>query len=286
LLIALIVFELFSVNMDTNLDPIPPQAQLDMTPPPLIAQVPDTGDAPFRVDGFRGLGDNYGSLYNIMDMRGISPLFLNGPFQLIEPEKINPLAWELFAVRYVFSDWAELPVSSRIIASGEDRFGPVNLHELEDPRPFALLIHDVEIIDSDAFAFELLRHPDFDPRKTVILDREPGIALAGPSSDTASVEVTLFTPERITVHVDTPDNAILSLAQVQYPGWQASLNGNPTSILRAYGALSAIAVPAGEHELELIFDPVSYQIGAVLSLLTWLSLVILSGIGLIRRREK
>ena len=34
---------------------------------------------PFRVDGFRGLQDNFGSLYGVMDMRGISPLFLKGP---------------------------------------------------------------------------------------------------------------------------------------------------------------------------------------------------------------
>jgi hypothetical protein len=123
LLTTLIIFELFTINMDadSNYDSIPPDEQLSMTPPPLVAQVLADTDVPYRVDGFRGLHDNYGSLYDLMDMRGISPLFLDGPYTLLQPDPINPRAWELFSVRYVFTDWQELPVPSEIVGAGEDR---------------------------------------------------------------------------------------------------------------------------------------------------------------------
>lgn len=277
LLIAMIAFELFSVNMDaaSNYDPIPPTQQLSLTPPLLVAEILADSDTPFRVDGYRGLHDNFGSLYGVMDMRGISPLFLTGPFELIEPERINPLAWELFAVRYVFTDWQELPAASQIIASGQDRYGAVNLHRLDDPRPFAHLIYNAEVLDSDEFAYTLLRDANFNPRSTVILNRPPGIELpANPPDESGSADVTQFAPESFTVRVSTPENAILSLAHPDYPGWQAFIDGQPADILRAYGALSAVAVPTGEHEVRLAFDPLSYRIGVLLSLLTWVGLTL------------
>jgi Bacterial membrane protein YfhO len=287
LLIALIVFELFTVSMDTesNYDPVPPTQQLSMTPPPLVAQVLADDETPFRVDGFRGLNDNFGSLYSVMDMRGISPLFLEGPYQLIEPEKINPLAWELFAVRYVYTDWAELPVESEIIGAGEDRYGAVNLHRLSNPRPFAHLMYDVEILDSDEFAYALLHDPNFDARETVILNRDPDVTLDTSAPEDESVIVTSFEPESFTVTINTPADAILSLAHPDYPGWQATMDGEPVEILRAYGALAGIAVPEGEHEIRFVYDPLSYRIGAILSLLTWGSLAIFGVVVFLQRNK-
>ena len=152
LIAALLVFELFTVNMDAAAvyDHTPPDQQVSMTPPPLIATVLADTDTPFRVDGFRGLTDNYGSLYDVMDIHGISPLWLAGPYAIVEGDLPDPVAWELFAVRYVFSDWQELPVPSQIVDTGTDRYGAVNLHQLSDPRPFALLDYQYVVADDQA----------------------------------------------------------------------------------------------------------------------------------------
>ncbi|MBZ0293760.1 MAG: YfhO family protein [Anaerolineae bacterium] len=285
LLAALTVFELFSINMNTssNYDPTPPTEQLSMTPPPLVAAVIADADGVFRVDGFRGLHDNYGSLYRVLDMRGISPLFLDGPFRIIEPDKINPLAWELFAVRYAYSDWEQLPVESEIVTSGEDRFGTVNLHRLTDPRPFVHLVTQVAVADSDEFANALLHDPNFDPRSTVILETEPDIELDEFQPENATAEVTDFQPEAFTIQIDTPENAILSIAHPGYPGWQATIDDTPAPILRAYGALSALEIPAGEHSVRFTYDPLSYRIGVLLSLFTWVGIGILALWFVIRR---
>jgi hypothetical protein len=103
LLAALLIFDLFTLSMDNpfNYDPIPPQKQLEFNLPPMVAMAKADTDVPFRVDGYRVLNDNYGGLYNVADMRGISPLFLDGPNSIINGSLINPAAWELFAVRYV-----------------------------------------------------------------------------------------------------------------------------------------------------------------------------------------
>jgi membrane protein YfhO len=282
---ALLVFDLFAVSMDksSNFDHVPPSRQLSMTPPPLVAAALADTDTPFRVDGYRGLHDNYGSLYDLADMRGISPLFLEAPFTLQQGNLINPRAWELFAVRYVYSDWAQLPVPSEIIASGTDRYGAVNLHRLTDPRPFAYLIYEARTVPNDAEALQMSSAADFNPRQTISLNQNPGITISAPRPPDASASVTEFKPEAITIHVNTPTNAILSLAHPDYPGWQAALDNQPTTLLRAYGAFTAIAVPAGQHTVTLTYDPLSYRIGSTISLIAWGGLAILGFVFAIRR---
>lgn len=276
LLVGLLVFELFTVTMDapSNYDPLPPGEQLSVTPPPAVAQVLADTDIPFRVDGFRALHDNYGSLYGAMDMRGISPLFLNGPYTIINPGLINPTAWELFAVRYVYTDWMEMPVPSEIVGDGTDRYGTFNIHKLTDARPFAYLVYDVAPVANDVAAYALLGQPGFLPRRTVILNQSIDLPLNSDNFGLGEAVVTAFAPEQFTIQVRTPGNAILSVANPDYPGWEATLDGQPTPILRAYGALAAVGVPEGEHTVMFVYNPFSYRIGAVISLITWGGLAI------------
>ena len=271
LLLGLLIFDLFTVNMDASgtWEGVPPEQQLSMAPPPLVAVALQDQDGPFRVDGLRGLHDNFGSLYQLADMRGISPLFLSGPWALIGHEAINPRAWELFAVRYVYSDWRELPVPAHQVMEGYDRYGAISLHRLDDPRPWAHLLRLVEIVSSDEAAYSRLADPAFAARRTVLLDQTP-LPLPDEQASGGTATITRFSPERIEIEVDTPGAAVLSLAHPHYPGWEARVNGEPAELLRAYGALSAIALPAGQHVIELNYSPLSWRIGGLLSLLTLL----------------
>ncbi len=284
LIAGLLIFDLFALSMDSrfNYDPIPPQHQLDFAPPPLIATALADTDVPFRVDGYRALHDNFGSLYQLADMRGISPLFLDGPNAIINTELINPTAWELFAVRYVYTDWEQMPVASEIISSGDDRYGSVNLHRLTDPRPFVTLISDVRVVANDAEARAAVGSVNL--RQTIILENTPTLPLENSESNTGTTEITDFNPESFNITVNTPTNAILSVAHPYYSGWKASIDGNTEPILRAYGALSAVEVPAGEHVITFTYDPLSYKIGAVISLIAWIATLGLSAATIIRRK--
>jgi hypothetical protein len=288
LLVSLIVFELFTVNMDTetNYDSVPPSQQLSFTPPPLIAQALANTDIPFRVDGYRSLHDNYGSLYQVADIRGISPLFLDSTHAIIQDGGlINPTAWELFAVRYVYTDWDTLPVPSEIIGTGEDRYGAVNLHQLSDPRPFAVMLYAAVEADNDTAARNILADTNFNPRRTIILADSANIELPNEAPEEPSVTIIDFKPESFTIQVTTPTDGILSVANPDYPGWTATIDGEPATIIRAYGALQAVAVQSGEHDAVFVFEPLSYRIGALISILTWGSLGILGCVFLVRRRR-
>ncbi len=275
--IALIVFELFSVGMNSsNYDPIPPDQQLARIRPPLIETLQADTAPPFRVDGLRGLRANYGSLYQVADIQGISPLFLSGVQEIIEFGLPDERAWELFAVRYVYSDWEALPVPWEKLGHGQDVDGPVSLFRLTAPRPYAHLLYEAVTVSDDESARHLLADPEFDPRQTAILHREPTLPLPEFVPDGAGTTIIDYAPETFTVIVNTPENAILSLAHVAYPGWHAEIDGKPTRIVRAYGGLMALEVPAGEHRVSLRYDPLSYRIGVLLSVLTWAGLGLFS----------
>ncbi|MDE2637736.1 MAG: YfhO family protein [Chloroflexota bacterium] len=285
-LIAVIAFELFSANIDhpANYDSIPFHEQVPLTPPALVQAALDDDEAqPFRVDGFRGLRDNYGSLYGLMDMRGISPLWLHGPEILVYADYTdNPLAWELFAVKYVFSGKDRLSVPSRVIAVGDDLLGTVWLHRLEDPRPFARLYYEADVVDSDKWALELMGDTRYHEREKIVIHQPPKLNLPGAATG-GSVAVTSFAPEEIILAVDAPANAILSLSLPHYPGWEAQVNGKPSEIIRAYAGLSAVEIPAGQHRLALVFAPPAYAIGALVSLATWLGLALFAILKIWRR---
>ena len=285
-LAALIAFELFSVNLDhpANYDSVPHIHQLSMTPPPLTQQVLDDDGSPFRVDGFRGLEDNYGSMYSVMDIRGISPLWLKGPLVLIYADYTNnPLAWELFAVKYVFSGQQQLSVPSQVIGTGSDIRGEVWLHQLLDPRPFVQLYYEADVVDSDQWALELMGDIRYDERDKIVVHSPPDLTYTS-EAGTGSVNIASFAPEQIVIEVETSANAILSLSLPHYPGWKARLNDVPVRILRAYAGLSAVEVPSGRHTLTLSFAPESFVVGGAISAVTWLGLALAAVLVLLRKR--
>ena len=285
-LITLIAFELFSVNMDhpAVYDSRPQDQQLSMTPPRLAQRVlNDGGDQPFRVDGFIGLEDNHASIYGLMDMRGISPLFLKGPYHIIHRNYVdNALAWELFAVKYVFSHKETLSVPTQVIDSQAEHDGVVYLHRLNDPRPFARLYYAADVVDSDLWARELMADPRYDEREKLVLHQAPSLPLSGQES-AGQARVVSFAPEEIVLEIETAENALLSLSLPDHPGWAASLDGEPIRILRAYAGLSAIEAPPGQHLLTLRFSPASFRIGAVISVITWFGLALFA-LWTLRRR--
>ena len=45
-----------------------------------------------------------------------------------------------------------------------------------------------------------------------------------------------------------------------YPGWKATIDGQPAKIARADYILRAMNIPAGKHQIEMTFNPESLQI--------------------------
>jgi len=67
----------------------------------------------------------------------------------------------------------------------------------------------------------------------------------------------------------------LFISQVWYPGWTATVDGAPAQVYRANYALSTVNVPAGAKKIILQYQPISFEVGGLLSILILIVLCIL-----------
>jgi hypothetical protein len=113
-------------------------------------------------------------------------------------------------------------------------------------------------------AFELVTADDFDPYASVVL--EGGASSGDASAPTSTAEPLAETPISQRWRASSSLGGWLVLAQTWFPGWRARVDGVETPLLRANYAFGAVALPAGEHEVELSYEPASFRTGAIVSL--------------------
>lgn len=93
----------------------------------------------------------------------------------------------------------------------------------------------------------------------------PRYALAG-DSDEVSLETERPQPEHLIVRLESPTPRILIFAETFIPGWEATVNGEPTAIWRANAYYQAVWVPAGTHEIVFRYQPVAFRLGIAIAL--------------------
>ncbi len=160
------------------------------------------------------------------------------------------------------------------------------LYRNETALPRAFLVDSVRVMSDKADIFEVLRDPGFEPQKYAILEK-PFAERLGPLGD-SSVEITLHTPHRIEMAVETAAPCLLVVSEIYYPpGWSAEVDGSPSEIYKTNYMLRSVVVPEGRHEVVMSFDPSSFAIGHLVSrIASFLVLVGLAGgaAAYIRRR--
>ncbi|WP_448096599.1 hypothetical protein [Luteibacter yeojuensis] len=80
-------------------------------------------------------------------------------------------------------------------------------------------------------------------------------AALGSCNGAATTEVVSVTPTRTDLRVTSTSDAWIAIGDLDYPGWEADLDGRPIPIYRANGMFRAVCTPAGEHRLRFHFDP-------------------------------
>lgn len=84
----------------------------------------------------------------------------------------------------------------------------------------------------------------------------------------SGVELIEYKPNKAKYKVSTNRERLLVFSEIYYPhGWSLTIDGQPAEIKRANYLLRAAIVPAGEHTLEMIFDPQSVRTTEMLSYL-------------------
>ena len=108
--------------------------------------------------------------------------------------------------------------------------------------------------------------------------------------DTASVvTITSYEPNRLSYDVNSGKGGVLVFSEIYYPGWTATVDGEPAELGRVDYVLRAMNVKPGRHEVVLSFFPKSVNTTETFAYLAYVVLIlVLLGAGYMewRRRKK
>jgi hypothetical protein len=164
---------------------------------------------------------------------------------------------------YLFSDWDKREPMKV--------FKEVHVYERYRYLPRAFVVYQSRILHGKDEIASVLTSEDFDPFNEVILEDDSAtLRVDGETlrvGEPVTVNITSYNINNIALEVNNPADGFLVLSEIYYPGWKAFVDGQPTKVLKADYALRAVQLPAGRHTVRFTFDPLSFKIGGLLSIL-------------------
>ncbi|MCX6044132.1 MAG: YfhO family protein [Chloroflexi bacterium] len=286
-LIALTILDLFLVGVPFTSSVKP----AEIFPKPAAIDFLQQDQGNFRVGG-TGLilNPNSGMFFELADVRGYEPLAPRRYIELLSQlsgfyhfgthflltQADSPLL-DLLNVKYMLTDQAltgkwqlVYPNSSK----SPTRAG-VKVFQNQTVLPRAFLVYQAEVVANPTASLARVVDPSFDFRTHVVLEEMPPqwIQTTAPVNS-PRVAINRYTANRVEIQVQTAAAGILVLTDTYAPGWRALVDGQSTPLYVANHAFRAVTVPTGAHQVIFVYSPLTFWIGAALSGLTLMGLLL------------
>lgn len=108
--------------------------------------------------------------------------------------------------------------------------------------------------DADA---ELSALSKLDTKHIAVADESFKAQLDGTPLDSGTVKLDKYEPNELDYTISSAKGGVVVLSEIYYPGWTATLDGQPVEIGRVNYVLRALKVTPGQHKLHLEFKPAS-----------------------------
>ena len=115
-------------------------------------------------------------------------------------------------------------------------------------------------------AWQLMISGNVDSAREVVLEKPGTVSQGDCQAAKAEVIELEARPAYFSVQVTVDAPGWVVLADQWYPGWVGSVNRQPVKIERANFLFRAVPVDAGKNLVEFRFRPISFRIGAVITL--------------------
>jgi len=161
----------------------------------------------------------------------------------------------------------------------------IKLYRNKSPMPRAWLVRDFKVMDSKEMLLTLTQK-GFNHERKVLFEENPPHPYLLPEEGEGRIGRVEFLSEsnnKLSLRVEAETESILVLSDTFYPGWKAFVNGKEEKILRANYNFRAVPLSKGVHQVEFVYAPLSFTLGAGLSIIGIISCAI---IGWSSRRRK
>jgi hypothetical protein len=291
LLLTAITAELWSNTRGWN--PVVPDKWMYPKTPMLRAldDAAKTQKTPFRIVGNAAtFFPNVSAVYGYEDVRAHDPMTPGRYVGLLAhvigydpteyfarwPEWEHPIL-DYLNVRYVLtSAGGELPQGFHKIYEGSDG----TLFENEEVLPRFFAVPNVILEFRDAVYAQRLR--DLSWKDTALLDQlkvenprmpDDFFKPRPPDASAAQADLVRATPTDYLLHVTAPRWSLVVSSVPWWPGWKVERNGVRIEPIRVNGAFLGFAVPPGEVDVRVRYDPWTFRLGAIISAATLAALL-------------
>jgi hypothetical protein len=141
---------------------------------------------------------------------------------------------------------------------------PVLLYQVPDPLPRLYVVGGARTAATENEVLAAIAEPAFDPRREVVLSATAAVH-AVPAGFAGTVRLISRRMDRLVAEVEASAPGWLVAVEAYDPGWQARVDAGPVEVLSANGLFRAVPVPAGRHQVEMIYRPPGLTPGLMLT---------------------
>jgi hypothetical protein len=153
----------------------------------------------------------------------------------------------------------------------------VHLYSYRWPLPRVSIYHRVIAVTDQAAAIARVADTNLDVRKIAVVEgANPALRpfLSGPADDVTSGTIDRYTSNTVDARVDVREPSFVMLNDAAYLGWNAYVDGVRTPIYNTDGLFRGIIVPAGSHTIAFRYEPLSFTIGATITIIALLGIIL------------
>lgn len=160
----------------------------------------------------------------------------------------------------------------------------VNVYVNSNAMPRAFIVHRATFEPDNAKAvakfknhrnflqmWALLNHA---PEQDIVEQLTPS-----PVMDNSSVVIERYSPNEVTLRADMRNPGLVVLGDAYHSDWKAFVDGKPMKIFITDFLIRSVFVPKGAHQIRYVFKPASFYLGAMVSLVSLVLLVLFWGMG-------
>lgn len=264
-----------------------PARFVGVSPSRPFESIPLTPDTAMRYGLYdaRGYDLPVVSRYNALWRHSVSnATLIIPPTQLAPVDAASLPALDLLGVADVLQAPLDAPLHGfglTLVYSGSD----ARVYRNPAAMPRATLVSDVRLVAGDGAALRAVTTPGFAAARVAVAERPIAGLGGGGAGPAGQARIVDYGAERVVMSADARRRSLLVLDDVFYPGWRATVDGRRVPIVRVDYLLRGVVVGPGAHVVVMSYDPASWRIGELVSLLALLVLVALVGWGLLRRRS-
>lgn len=113
----------------------------------------------------------------------------------------------------------------------------------------------------------------FDPRSTVYLPSAAAPVVQVKHPGKVTIVSAVSESHRIITQIEATSTSMLVISQTYYHPWKAYVDNRPTRLWRANHAFQALEVPAGRHQVRLVYEDRGFFYGMLISALALMSCI-------------